>query len=492
MKARYLLYLLLLFSCWSCQEDKIEPDLFGSLNGQILFEDTGGPAANVMISTSPSTSIQLSLGNGTFVFESIKVGTYSIRAELNGYLTSIESVTIEEDKTTSVVLQLQSSQDGNLPPSAAQMPTPDNTATNQATSIELSWEAMDGNGDSLTYDVYLFELGQSSSNLVAQGLAESKYLIENLRYGTIYNWQVVVKDGLADPVFGEVWSFTTEPFPNHSFVYSKKVNGVYEIFSGGIVNEFYQLTADGSNYRPRFSPLGNRIAYINANLPEKRIFTMNLDGSDQTLLSTPFPIDASNNLALDFTWSPDGSKLLYMRGNRLYLINIDGTGIELFAELPDEEFVEVDWSTFGNRIGVRTEKDLPYESRILLYQDDGNLLEEVVPDVPGSIGGPVFSIDGNSILYTRDTTGFESPNGRQLESHIFLKNLNTGVDKDLSHAKPLGYNDLNPRFSPNGALIIFTQANNFPNSQKDILIMNTDGDGRSLLFEDSEMPDWRN
>ncbi|MEO1262893.1 MAG: carboxypeptidase regulatory-like domain-containing protein [Bacteroidota bacterium] len=490
MNSIHFYFLIIMVFCWGCQEDKIEPDLFGSLSGQVLFEGSTGPAANATVSTSPATSTILSLSDGTFEFAQIKVGTYSVRAELEGYLTTIESVTVFENQTTSVVLQLKTNDDSNAPPTAAQSPVPTDGSLNQDISIELSWEAVDLDDDDLTFDVYLFESGQSSNDLVAAGLTENNYMIENLRYGTVYNWQVVVNDGMADPVFGEVWSFTTAPFPEHSFVYSKQVNGVYEIFSGDVVNEFYQLTSGGSNYRPRVSPMGNRIAYINANNPDNRLFIMDRNGTNQQPLSTPFPIAGSNELELDYSWSPDGTKLLYMRGKRLYKINIDGTGVELFAELAAEDFIEVDWSGFGNRIAARTEGDFPYTSRILLYQEDGTFLEEIVSDVPGSIGGPVFSIDGNSILYTRDTSGFESPDGRQLESHIFLKNLSSGATKDLSHGKPLGFNDLDPRFSPNGALIIFTQANNFPNSQRDIFIMNIDGDGRTLLFEDSEMPDW--
>ena len=78
----------------------------------------------------------------------------------------------------------------------------------------------------------------------------------------------------------------------------------------------------------------------------------------------------------------------------------------------------MDWSGQSNLIAARTVGDLPFESRIILYDEDGVFIEETIPDLPGSIGGPAFSIDGNSILYTWDTLGFESPDGRQLESHI--------------------------------------------------------------------------
>lgn len=214
------------------------------------------------------------------------------------------------------------------------------------------------------------------------------------------------------------------------------------------------------------------------------------DGNEINLVSTPIPIQGPNGFDIDFAWSPDGTQLLYVHGSQLYKVNLDGSGLQLFAELSSEEFAEVDWSVATGKVAARAVGSAPYQSRIMLFSSNGTLEEELVPDGPGSIGGPSFSIDGNSILYTRDTSGFESPDGRQLESHIFLKNLTTGLVTDLSVNKPLGFNDLEPEFSPDGAYVVFTQTNNFPNSKKDIYIINTSGQGRTLLFENAEMPDW--
>lgn len=55
----------------------------------------------------------------------------------------------------------------------------------------------------------------------------------------------------------------------------------------------------------------------------------------------------------------------------------------------------------------------------------------------------------------------------------------------------MGFNDLDARFSPNGALVIFVQTNNVPNSQNDIYLMNLEGEFRTKLFEHAEMPDWK-
>ena len=82
------------------------------------------------------------------------------------------------------------------------------------------------------------------------------------------------------------------------------------------------------------------------------------------------------------------------------------------------------------------------------------------------------------------------PDGSQLDAHIFTVDIESGVLEDLSVQKPAGTNDLNPRYSPNGAYIIFENGSNEKGSKKSIWIMDSNGGNREILFEDAIMPDW--
>ena len=62
---------------------------------------------------------------------------------------------------------------------------------------------------------------------------------------------------------------------------------------------------------------------------------------------------------------------------------------------------------------------------------------------------------------------------------------------DVSIEKPAGTNDLNPRFSPDGAAVIFVNTNNDGISQRNIWKMELDGGGRTLLFENAITPEWK-
>jgi TolB protein len=121
----------------------------------------------------------------------------------------------------------------------------------------------------------------------------------------------------------------------------------------------------------------------------------------------------------------------------------------------------------------------------------GQITETIVEDLPGTTEGPVFSINGRKILYTHDVSEFESPDGRQLDTHIFMMDLESGGIIDLSGNKPVGSNDLEPRFSSTGAFIIFTNMENDGNTPKNIHYMDLEGNNRTLLFENAEMPEWQ-
>ena len=80
---------------------------------------------------------------------------------------------------------------------------------------------------------------------------------------------------------------------------------------------------------------------------------------------------------------------------------------------------------------------------------------------------------------------------------MLFYNLITEELEDISELSeiPNGFIDIDPRFSPNEAEVIFTQTSNDGISQKDIykISLSADNEGgytRTLLFENAWMPDW--
>ena len=493
MKKNILLYtlLLLLMMYSSCREQDFIPETFGDIFGQVLVVGTNSAVENATITTNPPTDILQTDALGRFALEDIKAGSYTLRVEKAGYVTKVDNIAVVGDKSSNVIITLTSDSLANTPPVAPAEPMPMSGAKELATSLTLSWTASDPDGDDLSYDIQVFNADQSQMINIGQ-TSESSVDIENLNYDDAYFWQVTVNDGKAAPVNGDLWSFETAPFPDNRFLFCKNENGKYDIYSSDENGNAIQLTNNSvNNWRPRMNPARDKIAYLSNSGLETHIYLMDRDGSDVEKI-TSIAVTGDNIFDLDFAWSPDGEKLLYMNGNKLYTVNRDGTGTQLFANAPNGfSYAECDWTIVDDRVLARLVGDNLYNSIIYLYEADGTFVQPLLTDIPGSTGGAMFTLVGTGLIYTHDVSGFEVADGRQLDARIFIRDLSAAVPSDLSLNKVPGTNDLDPRISPDGASIIFMNTNNDGISPKNIYKMDIDGTDRELLFENAEMPDWR-
>ncbi len=495
MTSRYIaiVFLLGLIFTTSCNEDTIQPALLGSIEGQVLRKDDLTPIGDVAISTTPTSNSVITDASGNFTLENIPVGTYSIKAEKEDFVTKLEGVTVTGNNAGEVIIRMVKDTSISVPPTTPLVISPLDGAQDQLINVRLEWISVDEDAeDMLLYDLYLYEDQQSDPILEVMDISDNFLEVTDLQFGKNYYWQVSAKDGRTAPVFGMLWRFKTQEFPDYRFLFAREINGKYDIYSANDTGDEIKLTDNtGSNWRPIMSPNRDKIAFISNLGIDLHIYIMNRDGSEVTQV-TALPISGLNSFDLDFSWSPDGTKILYMRNSILNIINVDGTGLSMITEAPPgTTFVECDWVGPGNKILVRTLGNAPYASNIWLLEADGTFIDTVIPDLPGSTGGGVFSINGTKILYTQDVSGFNSITGRQLNARIFQVDINSGVRVDLSFEKIDGTNDLDPRYSPDGAKVIFTNTNNDGISQKNIYIMDLDGDNRTLLFENAEMPEWR-
>lgn len=477
-----------------CEEDTIDPQTFGSIFGEVLLREDNSRVANANISTTPPSSTLITDAEGRFSIENIATGTYSLRVEKEGFETVLTSVTVFANQQANVVVLLDVDSSANISPMRPFNPFPAIGTENVNVSTELRWSATDVDEDDLlSYDLILFNSDQTVSETVASGITDTFFTVEGLLYNRTYLWQVVVNDGSNDPVFSEIWNFQTRPIPELRLLYTKENFGKYDIFASNLDQSILvQLTDNGfSNWRPRMSPTRDKIAFISNAGIGPHLYTMDRDGQN-VFQVTSIPISGFNNFELDYSWSPDGTRLLYMNNTKLYSINRNGTGLQEVAEAPSGSFFsECDWTAQGDRIVIRNTGPEAYNSQISVYDNNGNFQLQVFADVAGGTEGPVWSIDGSSVLFAHDVSGFESSDGRKLDSHIFIKNIITNTTIDLSIEKPEGTNDLDPRFSPDGSKVIFVNTNNDGISTRSIWTVDLTGEDRDLLVEDAEMPEWK-
>ncbi len=479
---------------WACTEEVyIEPNLYGSLSGKVLYLDTRQPVANALIRLNPSGRSVDTDSSGSFKLDSLPVGSYTVQASKQGFRNESSTINIEFGKVTALDLLMTTDELQNRPPNRPTLVLPATTGTVAINnrSLTLKWKATDPNRDSLTYDVYLFREGESPLIPQASGIRADSLVINNLVYNTTYYWQVVAKDKFS-ATFGPVWNFRTGAVPDLSYLFvSQTEGGQLQIFAASNTLESIQLTRFGSNWRPIASPNRQEIAFISNVDGETQVYRMNRDGSNIRKVTT-VPIAGVSSLDLSFSWSPDGTQLLYPSNDKLYAVRTDGLGLRVVAQAPAGRlFAGCDWNEATGQIVARTTGGNVYNNQFMLLNAATGAVARTIVLPAGRSGNPVFSINGTQLLYSRDVEAFESPQGRQLDARVFLYTLASSTEISLSENKNPGTNDLHPRFDPTGSRIIFTNAPNDGSSLGDILIRTPDGRERDPIFSRAMMPYWR-
>ncbi|UOU98500.1 carboxypeptidase-like regulatory domain-containing protein [Chryseobacterium daecheongense] len=491
---------ILSFCLFSCNEDLVDQAQTGILKGKVVERGTNEPIPNVKIFTTPSTHTVFSGTDGTFEITDIPVGNYSVKAELTGYVTTFQGVNIQnQDQVVTIVFEMDDDTSLNTPPTTPQLLSPTDNSVNQPLTVELTWNSTDPDTDDvLKYNVTI-KNNVDTNVIQVNDLTTNHYTLSNLKYGVSYFWQVSVSDEIHSPVLSAISKFTTNAVPVNRYHYVQKQNGNLVVISSNELGANFQYTSSSYNsWRPRKNNNAGLIAFLRTEGGSSHIYTANPDGSNVFKVTT-VPIAGFNNQEMDFAWSTNGQEFLYSNFNKLYRINKDGSGLALVYTTPDGSMIsECDWSYDGSKVALKTNDYNGYTTKIYVIDMMGNILKTVLAGSAGASGGLNFSVDGQLLLYTQDVSGYQDASGnyRQLDSHIFIYNLTTNVVTDISTAsdKPMGTNDLDPRFSPNNAQVILMNTSNDNISQRNVVIIDLNSSltdlTRTTLFSNAEMPDY--
>ncbi len=115
----------------------------------------------------------------------------------------------------------------------------------------------------------------------------------------------------------------------------------------------------------------------------------------------------------------------------------------------------------------------------------------MISGINGAVSGLNFSVTGNKLIFGRDITGFQNPDYRQLDTRVFEHNLISNTTAEIPAEKPLGTVDLDVRYSPNEAELIFVNTSNDFLSVRNVqkYIIGTVA-SRTTLFTNATMPDY--
>jgi TolB protein len=485
---------LTVFLVKGCQEEPFDPKITGSIEGQVLDESDNYPLANVTISTKPATEVIVTDSTGRYKITSIDTGEYQVIAEKKNYQRKALGIRVKEDRTSRVNILMEQGDSYGSDINFKSNFSPKNGASEQPLNVTLSWDARaQEESATLTYDVQIFSGESMNEFMKKKNLEDTSLTVSSLKYEQVYYWQVIAKNQAGDTTHSQMLNFSTKGISNNSFFYVKKEDGNYEIFAYNTnTEESNRIT--NNNYRdwaPELNRENSLIGFVNSSNVNSYIYKMNMNGNNPTQI-TDIAVDGYHNDGNAFAWDEDEGKILFSHYQKLYEIEKDGTSLRLIAEAPvGMHFREIDISPDNSQIVALAVDDIIYNSKIYLMERNGTNKQVLVDSLKGIVAAPTFSIDGESILYTHDISGNQDLEGRMLNSHIFRLNLETNETTDLSEGKPTGTNDLNPTYSPTGHKILFTNVVNDNSQQKEIWMMDPNGEDREKILDNGQLPAWK-
>lgn len=245
---------------------------------------------------------------------------------------------------------------------------------------------------------------------------------------------------------------------------------IYTVATDG--SNLKRLTTGGSNYTPKWSPDGRRIAYMG---PGRAIWVMDADGSDGRQVSKGdggYP-----------TWSPDGQYIAFESrrdGNpELYMARSDGTGDDV--RLTDSPWQDVTpaWSPDGAQIAFSSERSGILQVHLMTTTPDHSVT--LVSRSTVTQYDPTWSPDGLKIAFTSSP-----PSGEGMG--IFVVNRTGGAVTQLTDTVKASAHEAS--WAPDGTMICYS--GRAPGQE--ITIMNSDGSNpRVVNTQDVSplVPDWQ-
>lgn len=496
MKSIYFILTLFSLTLISCSEDVIDGNAKGTLTGSVRLESSNEPLANVKITTTPASSTVFTDEKGNFeISGTLPLGDFSVRAELKGYVTEYQSISITEfEQKVQIVFEMITDESLNSPPTVPTLIAPKNLASNLTNNVELEWDSTDPDKDDELIYKLIFTNNRTNNRVEIPNVKTKKITMTNLDFGTTYTWQIVASDSINNDVYSEAFQFTVRQNPEYRYHFVRKGLGNYNIMATNLDEVITITPLSNTTWRPIKNNTANKLAYLQTFGGQTHLFTSNLDGQNEKRISQT-PVNGFKSDQLSYAWKTDGSQFIFPSFNKLYKINSDGTGQTQIYQTTDGHFISrCAWSNDGSKIAIITNNINGYEAKIIILDADGNLLQTILKDKLGAVGGLDFDSTGNKLLYTHDVSENQDWQYRQLDTRIFIYDFTNGTHKDISFIslKPIGAIDIDPIFSPNSSEIIFTSTSNDMISQKNIYKINlNDDDVRDLIISNAEMVDYK-
>jgi Tol biopolymer transport system component len=216
--------------------------------------------------------------------------------------------------------------------------------------------------------------------------------------------------------------------------------------------EIYSIQADGSGLTqltsnssdeldPAWSPDGKQLAYVELRNTEEQLFVVDANGQHGRLL-----VPESLGPIVHPTWSPAGDKIAFRNLEDLYVVDVQ-TGEALNLTERTRPFPgDLSFSADGSMLAFNAQSDVDpaVNNKLFVINVDGTGLREFTHPSDGGVRNPMWHPSQDRILFW----GFVPTEGFPL----YLASLDGTIDELPLQATPAA---LLPAWSPDGSMIAY-------------------------------------
>jgi TolB protein len=215
-----------------------------------------------------------------------------------------------------------------------------------------------------------------------------------------------------------------------------------------------------------FPGANGRIVYATEFSNPSQIYTMRPDGAGLRQLTHL----SKGHKAKHPEWSPDGTKIIYVKDNQIWVMNADGTGKTRLTNVAGFKDADPSWSPDGSKI-VFSHCDFTFGFKAYCDIDamnaDGTGLTTILDD-NWINDNPAYSPDGSTIAFSSTRGGYVCA--------VWVMKANGSNPTRLTDPAMQANG---PEWSPDGTQLLFGTNCERPGSQA--WVMNADGSGQQQL-----------